>query len=102
MRQALSGMLWTKQYYMYDVDRWLGQHGISLDNRRGQSIRNIEWFHMSNEDIISMPDKWEYPVRCMGSGFQTWLEYVDRLLLNSSSLLCLVNFYGILMDSFCI
>ena len=57
MRQALSGMLWTKQYYLYEVERWLDGHGA--DQR--PFIRNNSWFHMVNADIISMPDKWEYP-----------------------------------------
>jgi hypothetical protein len=55
MRQALAGMLWSKQYYSYDIDRWMAEHG---ENYAG---RNREWFHMINDDIISMPDKWEYP-----------------------------------------
>jgi len=55
MRQALAGMLWSKQYYGYDVDRWLTEHG---GNYHG---RNTEWVHMLNDEIISMPDKWEYP-----------------------------------------
>jgi hypothetical protein len=54
MRQALAGMLWTKQYFGLDVERWLAEHG-------GQSVRNREWFHMDNRHIFSMPDKWEYP-----------------------------------------
>ncbi|WP_332449773.1 MGH1-like glycoside hydrolase domain-containing protein [Methanoculleus sp.] len=57
MRQALAGMLWTKQYYHYEVDRWLGGH--EPDKR--PFLRNNSWFHMVNADIISMPDKWEYP-----------------------------------------
>jgi hypothetical protein len=63
LRQALAGMLWTKQYFYYDVDQWLKERGITpwtspLERRR---TRNSEWFHMFNDDIISMPDKWEYP-----------------------------------------
>ena len=57
MRQALAGMLWTKQYYLYEVDRWLNGH----DPGQRSSLRNNSWFHMVNADIISMPDKWEYP-----------------------------------------
>ncbi|SDJ93733.1 MGH1-like glycoside hydrolase domain-containing protein [Methanoculleus thermophilus] len=57
MRQALAGMLWTKQYYLYEVDRWLDGH----DPGQRSSLRNNSWFHMMNADIISMPDKWEYP-----------------------------------------
>ncbi len=61
-RQALAGMLWSKQFYLYDVDRWLGEHDAHplLGSRPG-SVRNSEWFHMFNGDVISMPDKWEYP-----------------------------------------
>ncbi|WP_338038098.1 MGH1-like glycoside hydrolase domain-containing protein [Neosynechococcus sphagnicola] len=63
MRQALAGMLWTKQYFYYDVDKWLEEHHVtpwsSPEHRK--AIRNGEWFHMYNDDIISMPDKWEYP-----------------------------------------
>jgi hypothetical protein len=63
MRQALAGMLWTKQYFYYDLDLWLDEHGagtqLPLSERR--RVRNIEWGHMFNDDIISMPDKWEYP-----------------------------------------
>jgi|GEM_PF-6824956 len=62
MRQALGGMLWTKQYFFYDVDRWLQERVVDThsSDRRGSS-RNREWYHMVNDDIISMPDKWEYP-----------------------------------------
>ncbi|WP_447983150.1 MGH1-like glycoside hydrolase domain-containing protein [Nitrospira sp. Nam74] len=61
MRQAIAGMLWSKQYYYFDADRWLEEHH-SNPLRAGYRItRNSEWFHMVNEDIISMPDKWEYP-----------------------------------------
>ena len=64
MRQALAGMLWTKQYFYYDLDLWLEEHGAgrSLPQaQRRQGVRNSEWSHMFNDDIISMPDKWEYP-----------------------------------------
>jgi hypothetical protein len=61
MRQAFSGMLWGKQYYLFDVFRWLREHKIDpLGGARGQ-MRNRAWYHMVNEDVISMPDKWEYP-----------------------------------------
>jgi Glycosyl hydrolase family 63 C-terminal domain len=59
MRQALAGMLWTKQYFYYDVDKWLDEHNVDSERRKG--FRNGEWAHMYNDDIISMPDKWEYP-----------------------------------------
>ncbi|MEA5510158.1 glucosidase [Crocosphaera sp. UHCC 0190] len=63
MRQALGGMLWTKQYFYYDVDKWLEEHNINplLGSEQRSQIRNGEWFHMYSDDIISMPDKWEYP-----------------------------------------
>ena len=54
MRQALAGMLWSKQYFLFDVDKWIDEHG-------GRPPRNREWFHMIADDVISMPDKWEYP-----------------------------------------
>ena len=62
MRQALAGMLWSKQIYNYDVARWLQGHGYA--NRpqlQHASIRNKQWFQAFNDDVISMPDKWEYP-----------------------------------------
>lgn len=61
MRQALAGMLWSKQYYSYEVIGWLAGRGIDPRDPRSRAIRNKEWFHALNEDIISMPDKWEYP-----------------------------------------
>jgi hypothetical protein len=62
MRQALAGMLWGKQFYHYDVDRWLVERGSDPFRpwRRAPS-RNDHWHHMHNADVISMPDKWEYP-----------------------------------------
>ncbi|MEL6717939.1 MAG: glucosidase [Bacteroidota bacterium] len=61
-RQAYAGMLWTKQYYHYDVNRWLEGDPATLapptERKRG---RNHKWTNLVNEDIISMPDKWEYP-----------------------------------------
>jgi hypothetical protein len=61
MRQAVAGMLWSKQFYYYDVDRWLEEHGADPFNPKRRAPRNDHWHHMYNEDIISMPDKWEYP-----------------------------------------
>lgn len=63
MRQALAGMLWTKQYFYYDVDKWLQEHHITpwSSSEQRHRMRNGDWFHMYNDDIISMPDKWEYP-----------------------------------------
>ena len=61
MRQGLAGMLWTKQYYYYDVDRWLEERQAHPLRKGPNVVRNRDWFHMVNDDIISMPDKWEYP-----------------------------------------
>ena len=62
MRQALAGMLWSKQHYFFDLEAWLAGHGASpLCDQRVAECRNIHWFHMVNDDVISMPDKWEYP-----------------------------------------
>lgn len=63
MRQALAGMLWSKQYFYYDVDKWLEEHHVTPWSGAEQRhrIRNGEWFHICCDDIISMPDKWEYP-----------------------------------------
>ena len=59
-RQALSGVLWSKQFFHYDVREWLNkdEEGNALQR---ESERNASWSHLYNEDIISMPDKWEYP-----------------------------------------
>ncbi|MXM64299.1 glucosidase [Streptomyces sp. HUCO-GS316] len=60
VRQALAGMLWSKQYYFLDVERWLAEHGVDplgADPR----VRNSTWYHMVNDEIMSMPDTWEYP-----------------------------------------
>jgi Mannosylglycerate hydrolase MGH1-like glycoside hydrolase domain len=61
MRQALGGMLWTKQFYFFDLDRWLDEHGANPISGGKKPSRNREWFHMLNRHVISMPDKWEYP-----------------------------------------
>ncbi|HWU37296.1 MAG TPA: hypothetical protein VN203_06555 [Candidatus Acidoferrum sp.] len=62
MRQALAGMLWSKQFYYYDVDKWLVERGSDpFKPTRKAAPRNDHWHHMYNGDIISMPDKWEYP-----------------------------------------
>ncbi len=61
-RQAFAGMLWSKQFYHYVVEDWLkGDHGappLPVERKHG---RNATWVHLYNDDIISMPDKWEYP-----------------------------------------
>ncbi len=61
-RQAFAGMLWSKQFYYYDIEQWLkgdpAQPAPPAERLRG---RNWEWRHLNNKDIISMPDNWEYP-----------------------------------------
>ena len=61
MRQALAGMLWSKQFFFFDGDNWLDEHNSNPLHTGYRNARNSEWFHMLNKDIISMPDKWEYP-----------------------------------------
>src|SRR5262249_52467734 len=61
MRQALAGMLWSKQYYYFDLDEWLNEHQAHFLRGGRKLVRNRGWFHMVNDSIISMPDKWEYP-----------------------------------------
>jgi mannosylglycerate hydrolase MGH1-like protein len=61
MRQAIAGMLWSKQFFFFDGDNWLDEHHSNPLHTGYRASRNSEWFHMLNEDIISMPDKWEYP-----------------------------------------
>ena len=61
-RLAFSGILWSKQYYHYDVERWLTtSDGITPVNQGKLNGRNHEWKHLKNQHIILMPDKWEYP-----------------------------------------
>jgi Mannosylglycerate hydrolase MGH1-like glycoside hydrolase domain len=62
MRQALAGMLWFKQFYYYDVDKWLEERGADpFKPKRRAASRNDHWHHMHNAEILLMPDKWEYP-----------------------------------------
>ena len=61
-RQALAGTLWTKQFYHLDMNRWLrGDPGQPAPPRERLEGRNHEWGHLYNSEVISMPDKWEYP-----------------------------------------
>ena len=61
MRQALAGMLWSMQCYFFDVDKWLEERGAEPMHPEHRQVRNAEWQHMVSHDVISMPDKWEYP-----------------------------------------
>lgn len=61
-RSALSSLLWSKQYYHFDVERWLTtSDGITAVNDGKLYGRNSDWKHLKNQDVIAMPDKWEYP-----------------------------------------
>ena len=62
MRQSLAGMLWSKQYYHYEIKSWLeGDNNQPAPPESRRHGRNAEWSHLFNADVISMPDKWEYP-----------------------------------------
>ena len=62
LRQALSGMLWSKQFFHFDVDQWLDGDPAGPPPPEGRKHgRNNEWRHLNNADVISMPDTWEYP-----------------------------------------
>jgi len=61
-RQALAGLIWSKQFYFFDVGRWLaGDPGMPAPPPERRLGRNRDWEHLNNADVISMPDKWEYP-----------------------------------------
>jgi len=96
-RQALAGMLWSKQYYYFDLGRWLLEHDAHpiLGSKKGSS-RNAEWFHMLNSDVISMPDKWEYPwYAAWDLGFHTIaLSLVDFDFAKEQLLLMLRTLYA--------
>jgi len=60
-RQAMAGMLWSKQFYYYPVRQWINDELLPPDCRERVARRNREWFHFESADVLSMPDKWEYP-----------------------------------------
>ena len=61
-RKALAGVLWSKQFYHYDVEHWLNNSdGLTPVNDGKLKGRNNDWTHLKNQDVIAMPDKWEYP-----------------------------------------
>jgi hypothetical protein len=96
-RQALAGMLWSKQYYYFDLDKWLTEHDAHPMTGSGKgSGRNTDWFHMLNSDIISMPDKWEYPwYAAWDLAFHTIsLSLVDFDFAKDQLLLMLRNLYA--------
>jgi hypothetical protein len=95
-RQALAGMMWSKQYYYFDLDKWLSEHNAHPSAGSGRERhRNSEWFHMLNSDVISMPDKWEFP------WYATWdlafhtlsLSLVDFDFAKEQLLLMVRNLY---------
>jgi hypothetical protein len=96
-RQALAGMLWSKQFYYFDLDKWLLEHDSHpvLGSGKG-GARNAEWFHMLNQDVISMPDKWEYPwYAAWDLGFHTVaLSLVDFDFAKEQLLLMLRTLYA--------
>ncbi len=96
-RQALAGMLWTKQFYYFDLDRWLIEHRAHpMTGATRRNLRNTEWFHMLNREIISMPDKWEYPwYAAWDLAFHTIaLSLVDFDFAKEQLLLMLRNLYA--------
>jgi len=96
-RQALAGMLWSKQYYYFDLDKWLTEHGSHpLVGPGDGGARNPQWFHMLNQDVISMPDKWEYPwYAAWDLAFHTIaLSLVDFDFAKEQLLLMLRNLYA--------
>jgi hypothetical protein len=96
-RQALAGMLWSKQYYYFDLDKWLLEHEAHpLVGVNHRNVRNSEWFHMLNHDVISMPDKWEYPwYAAWDLAFHTIaLSLVDFDFAKDQLLLMLRNLYA--------
>ncbi len=95
-RQALAGMLWGKQFYHFDLEQWLMEHkSHPLLESAKENVRNSEWFHMLNADVISMPDKWEYPwYAAWDLAFHTIaLSLVDFDFAKEQLLLMLRNLY---------
>ena len=79
LRQAFAGLLWSKQTYIYDVRTWHADHSTATAGYTGTAARNREWSHMLASDVISVPDKWEYPwFAAWDLAFQTIaLAFVD-------------------------
>jgi hypothetical protein len=95
MRQAIAGMLWSKQFFFFDGDNWLDEHNSNPLHKGYKNARNSEWFHMLNEDVVSMPDKWEYPwYAAWDLAFHTLpLSIVDPDFAKEQMLLMLRNLY---------
>lgn len=95
-RQALAGLLWSKQYYHFDVERWLTtSDGITPVNAGKQQGRNHDWKHLKNQDVIAMPDKWEYPwYAAWDLAFQTIaMAIVDPVFAKHQLLLIMREWY---------
>ena len=60
-KSAFSGLLWTKQFYYYNIHKWIFGGSEEMPSNRESGSRNYSWQHLNNRHIISMPDKWEYP-----------------------------------------
>jgi hypothetical protein len=96
LRQSLAGMLWGKQYYHYDVRRWLdGDPAGPVPPRSRLRGRNAAWWHLANTDVISMPDPWEYPwYAAWDLAFHTLpLAHVDPTFAKKQLLLLLREWY---------
>ena len=95
-RQALAGLLWSKQYYHYDVEKWLkSSDGISPPSEGKRYGRNHDWKHLKNQDIIAMPDKWEYPwYAAWDMGFQCIpMAMVDSTFAKNQLILIMREWY---------
>ena len=95
-RQAIAGLLWSKQYYHYDVETWLTtSDGITPVSNGKLNGRNSDWRHLKNQDIISMPDKWEYPwYAAWDLGFQTIpMAFADPTFAKHQLLLIMREWY---------
>lgn len=96
LRQANAGLLWTKQFYHYVVPKWLeGDDGCTRPVSDASPLRNSDWGHLFNRDIISMPDKWEYPwYAAWDSAFHMLpLASIDPYFAKEQSLLFLREWY---------
>jgi hypothetical protein len=95
-RQALAGLIWSKQFYNFDVRRWLeGDPGQPTPPAARWTGRNADWQHLSNADIVSMPDKWEYPwYASWDLGFQAvTFALIDPAFAKAQVLLLLADRY---------
>ena len=92
LRQAYAGMLWSKQYFFLDANKWLEEHGADPLRPTTRIVRNREWFHMVSDDVFSMPDKWEYP------WFAAWDLAFHSLALSMVDIDCAKQQLDLLLD----